>query len=80
MEKVSKWGKGKTLYIHLSVFPAGRADPTKILTISCPDKETRFKTTLSDNGLKKFREKVLQFYKALVLEKKCKNRNASGPI
>jgi hypothetical protein len=69
MGNVSKKGKGKTMYIHLSVFPAGRADPTKILTISCPDKETRFKTTLSDNGLRKFRGQVLKFYKALVFDK-----------
>jgi hypothetical protein len=69
MEKVSKKGKGKTMYIQLSVFPCGKADPTKILTISCPDEETRFKTTLSDNGLRKFREYVLRFYKRLVLDK-----------
>jgi len=69
MEKVSKKGKGKTMYIHLSVFPCGKADPRKILTISCPDEETKFKTTLSDNGLRKFREQVLQFYKMLVLDK-----------
>lgn len=69
MAKVSRKGKGKTMYIRMSVFPCGKADPTKILTISCPDEETRFKTTLSDDGLKKFRDHVLQYYKALVLDK-----------
>jgi len=69
MEKVSKKGKGKTMYIQLSVFPCGKADPRRILTISCPEEKTRFKTTLSENGLRKFREHILQFYKVLVLDK-----------
>ena len=69
MTKVSRGGKGKTLYIQLSVYPCGNADPTKNLTISCPDTETKFKTTLSDNGLKKFREQILEFYKTHILEK-----------
>ena len=68
MSKISKNGKGKILYIQLSVYP-GKTDPSKNLTISCPDKETRFKTTLSDNGLRKFRERVLEFYKDQVLSK-----------
>jgi hypothetical protein len=67
MARVSKSGTGKTLYIELSVFPCGSADPTRILTISCPDEDTRFKTTLSDEGLKKFREKILEFYNMHVL-------------
>lgn len=69
MDKVSKKGRGKTLNIQLSVFPCGRADPRKNLTISCPDKNTEFKTTLSDYGLAKFRDSVLRFYKELVLER-----------
>jgi len=69
MVKISKDGKGKTLYIELSVYPSG-ADPTKNLTISCPDKETRFKTSLTDHGLKQFKESVLRFYKEHVLDKK----------
>jgi len=69
MKTVAKNGKGKTLYIRLSVFPCGNADPTKNLTISCSDKDTRFKTTLSDNGLRKFREQVLTFYNKNVLER-----------
>lgn len=62
MAKVSRNGKGKTLYIELSVFPCGKADTTKNLTISCPDADTRFKTSLSDEGLKKFRANILDFY------------------
>ena len=69
MVKVSKDGTGKTLYLELSVYPCGGADPTKNLTISCPDKDTQFKTTLSDNGLEKLREKILELYKHHVLEK-----------
>ena len=69
MKTVSKNGEGKTLYIRLSVFPCGSANPGKNLTISCSDKDTQFKTTLSDNGLRKFREQVLGFYKTHVLEK-----------
>jgi hypothetical protein len=67
MAKVSKDGRGKTLYIEISLYPCGQADPTKNLTISCPDKDTRFKTTLSDNGLIKFREMILSFYNEHVL-------------
>jgi hypothetical protein len=62
MAKVSKDGKGKTLYLKLSIYPCGTADQAKNLTISCPDEDTRFKTTLSDEGLKKFREHILSFY------------------
>jgi len=58
---------GKTLYLELSVYPSGTTDPRKNLTISCPDSNTRFKTSLSDNGLKKFRTEVLRFYEEMVL-------------
>jgi hypothetical protein len=67
MAKISKSGKGKTLYIELSIYPCGSADPTKNLTISCPDDDTRFKTTLSDEGLKKFKSNILGFYRKHVL-------------
>jgi hypothetical protein len=67
MAKVAKQGKGKTLYIELSIFPCGGADSTKNLTISCPDQDTRFKTTLSNAGLKKFRAKILEFYNKYVV-------------
>ncbi len=70
MAKVSKKGEGKTMYIQLSVFPCGNADPMKNLTISCPNKETRFKTTLSDNGLKKFRKRSF-----LIKDKNVKTPN-----
>ena len=66
MAKVSRNGKGKTLYIELSVFPCGKADTEKNLTISCPDADTRFKTSLSDEGLKKFRANILDFYSKYV--------------
>jgi hypothetical protein len=67
MAKISKNGKGKTLYIELSIYP-GTTDPTKNLTISCPDADTRFKTSLSDNGLKKFKSNILGFYRQHVLK------------
>lgn len=69
MVKVSKGGQGKTLYIEISLYPCGQADPTKTLTISCPAKETQFKTTLSDEGLRKFKAMMLSFYKEHVLNK-----------
>jgi len=74
MAKVSKNGNGKTLYIELNIFPAGTADPTKNLTISCPAADTRFKTTLSEQGLKKFKEQILSFYKKHVLDRACTER------
>ena len=69
MAHISKGGKGKTLYISLSVYPCGSGDSRKNLTISCPDKDTKFKTTLSDNGLKKFRDYVLEFYNKYITKK-----------
>jgi hypothetical protein len=69
MAKVSKDGQGKTLYIEISLYPCGEADPKINLTISCPDKDTQFKTTLSDEGLKKFKGMMLSFYDAHVLNK-----------
>lgn len=68
MVKISKNGKGKTLYIELSIYPCGEADSTKNLTISCPDADTRFKTSLSDEGLKKFRSNILDFYSKYVMK------------
>ena len=62
MAKISKDGEGKTLYIELSVYPSGKTSTKKNLTISCPDLDTKFKTSLTDNGLKKFREKIIKFY------------------
>lgn len=65
---VAKNAKGKTLYIKLSIYRCGNADPTKNLTISCSDKATTFKTTLSDHGLDKFKAHVLALYKTHVLQ------------
>jgi hypothetical protein len=62
MVKVARQDKGKTLYIELSIFPCGGAGTTKNLTISCPNQDMRFKTILSDAGLRKFRAKILEFY------------------
>lgn len=59
MGRISRSGQGKTLYVELSIYPCGSSDTTRNLTISCPDADTRFKTTLSDEGLKKFRENIL---------------------
>jgi hypothetical protein len=70
MVKVSKNGKEDTLYLELNIFPCGTSRPEVNLTISCPDKDTRFKTTLSDEGLKKFRRYILDFYKIHILDKK----------
>ncbi len=70
MARVSKNGEGKTLYLEVSVYPCGAADPTKNLTISCPMADTQFKTTLSDEGLQKLRKHILQFYKTHVLDRK----------
>jgi hypothetical protein len=69
MARVSKDGEGKTLYIEMSIYPAGKTDPTKNLTISCSDEDTKFKVSLTDNGLAKFRELILGFYKEHVLDK-----------
>lgn len=72
MVDISKKGKGKTLYIKLSVYPCGEADPASNLTISCPDPDTQFKTTLSNYGLKKFRDYVLKFYREHIIERNSK--------
>ena len=69
MAKVSKSGTGKTLYIELSIYPCGTADPTHNLTISCPNSDTRFKTSLSEHGLQEFKKYILEFYKEHVTDK-----------
>ena len=63
MVKVSRDAKGNTLHIEICVYPCGIVDTSKNLTISCLDLDTRFTTTLSDDGLKKFRANILEFYK-----------------
>jgi len=52
---------GKTVSIPLSVYRCGAQDTTKNLTISYSGK-TKLKTTLTDKGLKKFREFVIRCY------------------
>ena len=63
MVKISKGGLGKTLYIELSIYPCGAANPRKNLTISCPDIDTRFKTTLlivtHNKSLAQFAKRVI---------------------
>ena len=59
---------GRTLYIDLSVYRCGSADPTKNLTISCSHPATQFRTTLSDYGLQQFKREVLRFFDKYVLE------------
>ncbi len=61
MPEIFKSGDGKTLYIKISIYPCGGDDPEKHLTISCPNEDIIFKTTLSDIGLHKFKDKVLEF-------------------
>ena len=68
MVDVSKGGEGKTLYIKLSIYPCGESDPTKNLTISCPDIDTQFRTTISDYGLVKFKKEILSFYSQHILK------------
>jgi len=69
MAKISKNGHGKTLYITISVYP-GTTDQRRNLTISCPDPDTRFKTSLSEHGLQQFKKAVLQFYEEHILNRK----------
>ena len=57
---VSKEGKGKTLYIELSVYRNGPG-----LTISCPD-DKEFKFYANDSGLKKFAEKLDKLFQERV--------------
>jgi hypothetical protein len=78
MAKVSCGGKGKTLYITLSVYPCGKADPRKLLTISCPDKNTRFKIATTDKGLGKFKNYILQFYSEHILNQNKKDNKEKG--
>ena len=60
--KTAKMSKtGKTLYMELSVYQCGKSDPSKNLTVSCP-KGTQFRTTLTDKGLKKLKNKILDYY------------------
>jgi hypothetical protein len=68
MAKISKKGAGKTLYLKISVYRCGNADTAKNLTISCSDTDIEFKTTLSDEGLQKFKKEILSAYSRHILE------------
>jgi hypothetical protein len=54
---VSWSGSGRTLYIELSVFRAGKTG----LTIACPD-DKEFKFGTSDEQLRKFRDKLQRLF------------------
>ncbi len=52
----------KTIQIKLDIFPCGNAKITTNLTIVCAEKGAKFKTTLSDYGLQKFKKEILEIY------------------
>jgi hypothetical protein len=60
--EVSKEGMGKTLYIPLSVFKAGKNG----YTISCSDPEYPFKSGTTPEQLQKFREWITDTFDKLV--------------
>jgi len=60
--EVSKEGKGKTLYVALSVFRSGRDG----LTISCSDPDHAFKFGTTPKQLEKFRDKLDELHRRLV--------------
>ena len=60
--EVSKGGNGKTLYIPLCVFRAGKSN----LTISCSDPDHSFKFGTTPTQLGKFRDKLEELFSALV--------------
>ena len=63
--EVARSGGGKTLYIPLCVFRAGKAS----LTISCSDPDHAFKFGTSAQQLDKFRDKLEELFSALVEKK-----------
>ena len=60
--EVSKVGRGKALYIPLSVYRAGKHG----LTISCPDPAHKFKFGTSPLQLQKFKEKLEEIFSELI--------------
>ena len=60
--EVSKDGKGKTIYVPLCVFKAGRSS----YTISCSDPKYKFKFGTSPEQLQKFRDKIAALFEELV--------------
>jgi len=67
--EVSKGGRGKAMYIPLSVYRAGKHS----LTVSCPDPNHKFKFGTSPEQLQKFKDKLEELFSELV-----ENREASG--
>jgi hypothetical protein len=53
----------KTISIKLDIFPCGNANTARNVTIACSDSGARFKTTLSDYGLLKFKKAILDIYR-----------------
>jgi hypothetical protein len=60
--EVSKEGTGKTLYIPLCVFKAGKSS----YTISCSDPKHLFKSGTSDEQLRKFRTWIAEVFEELI--------------
>jgi len=60
--EVSKEGAGKTMYIPLCVFRAGKSG----YTISCSDPEHPFKSGTSPEQLHKFREWLAQTFDKII--------------
>jgi hypothetical protein len=58
--EVSKDGKGKTIYVPLSVYKT----PAGSITISCADPKHRFKFNTTDAGLHKFLAKLGEIFDA----------------
>jgi hypothetical protein len=56
--EVSKKGKGKTIYVPLSIYET----PTGQLTISCPDPRYRFKYPTTEAGFRKFKGKLREIF------------------
>lgn len=67
--EVSKSGHGKTMYIPLSVYRAGKHN----LTISCSDPDHKFKFGTGPEQLQKFKDKLEELFSELV-----ENRETSG--
>jgi hypothetical protein len=66
--EISKDGKGKTIYIPLSVYRAGKHS----LTISCSDPNHAFKYGTTPKQLEKFRNKLHDIFSDLVGTKPTK--------
>ncbi len=70
--EVSKEGAGKTLYIPLCVFKAGKSS----YTISCSDPKHMFKFGTSPEQLQKFRDNIAALFEELV-EKRSLDSSSS---